>query len=98
LGSRSGLLALDALRARSNTNLRSGARILEERIRDLLNQQPVGQPSGPKPVWVTEQLESALAERTRLLTILGFVLLTIGFFLDLIVKLHLNLIFCGSQR
>src|SRR5207244_11012073 len=85
------LLAVDALRARSNTKVKRGARKLEQRINDLLKQQIIAQAQKADQESVTEQLDRSLAERTRLLTVWGYGVLTIGFLLDLAVKLNLKL-------
>jgi hypothetical protein len=78
------ILAIDAFGARSNNRMKGTARLLEERIHKLVNEkQPAAGHAGP-----TEQLEEALAERTRSLTIIGFCILTVGFLMDLIVKLR----------
>ena len=75
------ILAVDAFSARKTAKLKKSARELEERIDDLFKRKSSEE--------VTAQLEDSLAERTRQLTIIGFAILTLGFLLDLIVKLHL---------
>lgn len=78
------VLAIDALGARSNNRMKGTARLLEERIHKLVSEkQPAAGNASP-----TEQLEKALAGRTRSLTIIGFCVLTVGFLMDLIVKLR----------
>ncbi|HLH06926.1 MAG TPA: hypothetical protein VKW78_06800 [Terriglobales bacterium] len=94
-----GILAVDAFRARSNTKVRIGARELEEEIHKLLSQRagaqsqvrtaiPGASAAPAVPTSIPDQLELSLAKRTRRLTIAGFVVVTAGFLIDLLVKLH----------